>query len=252
MSNVVVTGGADGIGLAIAQCFQAQIARVYVCDIREDAIEKALAENPGLCGGRADVGNADEVAVFFGQVFDEFGTVDVLVNNVGIEGPHCAVEDIEPAQWRQMMDVNLSGMFVCARQVIPQMKERNSGVIINISTGSVKTKPTRRAGYVVSKAAVEEFTRVLAKELGPWGIRCNAIQPGLMNNPRMQGIIARYAKERGVSEQEVLQGYLDYISMRTPIEMSEIGEVCVFLASNSAKHITAQIISVDGNIEWEK
>jgi NAD(P)-dependent dehydrogenase (short-subunit alcohol dehydrogenase family) len=131
------------------------------------------------------------------------------------------------------------------------MKAQRSGVILNVSTTSARTGLPNRLPYVASKVGVLGLTHNVARELGPWNIRCNAILPGLMDNPRGRDIIARLARERNTTDTAVEADFLAHISMRTWIQMSEVGEMAVFLASDRARHITAQQISVDGNAEWE-
>lgn len=250
--SVIVTGAASGIGLAIAQQFLATGARVHICDVNGEAVALAVRNNPGLSGTRADVGvPADVEQLVFDAVKRFEGSADVLINNVGIGGPHKPVESISYAEWDDAMRINVGGMFHCIKQVVPSMKENRNGVIVNISTASVHSKPSRRADYLVSKAAVEELSKSLAKELGPSGIRCNSVRPGLMDNARMRGICEKYAEEKGRTIEAVEQDYLRFISMRCKIEEREIGDLCVFLASPSARHITGQTISVCGNLEWE-
>jgi NAD(P)-dependent dehydrogenase (short-subunit alcohol dehydrogenase family) len=131
------------------------------------------------------------------------------------------------------------------------MKKRKNGVIINITTASAKTFPANRSIYNMTKYALEGLTLSVAKEVGPFNIRCNAVRPGMMNNDRMRGILKRVAADLGKSEEEVLNGELKYISMRSMVEMKEVADMVYFLASDAAPHISGQIIAVDGNAEYE-
>jgi len=250
--KVVVTAGASGIGLAIAQKFLSLGAKVFICDVMQETLDKALSENPGIQGSLADVGNPQQVEAFFANAITTMGGIDVLINNAGIGGPRSAVEDIEYADWDDCIRINLSGMFYCAKQVIPIMKAQSAGCIINISTGSAKTGLPYRLPYVASKVGVLGLSHNLARELGKYNIRCNTILPGLMDNQRGRGLVEKAATEKQVSVEEAEQEYLKYISLRTWIQPSEIAEAACFLASRSARHITAQEIAVDGNIEWEQ
>jgi len=250
--KVIVTAGASGIGLTIAKKFLAGGAQVFICDVIQETLDKALSENPGLQGSVADVGDPQQVENFFASTITIMGGIDVLVNNAGVSGPRAAIEDIDYADWDNCIRINLSGMFYCAKQVIAPMKAHNSGCIINISTGSAKTGLPYRLPYVASKVGVLGFTHNLARELGEFNIRCNSILPGLMDNPRGRGLVEKVAAEKQVSVEDAEQEYLKYISLRTWIQPSEIAETAYFLASRSARHITAQEIAVDGNIEWEQ
>ena len=250
--RVVVTAGASGIGLAIAQKFLSEGAHVFICDIAATALETTLADNPGLKGALANVGDPHSVEAFFKQALATLGGIDVLVNNAGIGGPKANIEDISYQEWDDCIGINLSGMFYCVKQVIPAMKAQGAGNIINISTGSTKTGLPFRLPYVASKVGVLGFTHNLARELGEYNIRCNTILPGLMDNPRGRGLVANYAEENGLCIERAEAEFLKYISLRSWIQPSEIADAAYFLASPAARHITAQELAVDGNCEWEQ
>ena len=250
--RVIVTAGASGIGLAIAQKFLAQGAKVFICDVMQETLDKALSENPGIQGDLADVGVPQQVETFFAKAIATMGGIDVLVNNAGIGGPRAKIEDIDYADWDECIRINLSGMFYCAKQVISIMKAQNSGCIINISTVSAKTGLPNRLPYVASKVGVLGFTHNLARELGEFNIRCNTILPGLMDNPRGRLLVEKLANKKGLPVEEAEQEYLKYISLRSWIQPAEIADTAYFMASPAARHITAQEIAVDGNIEWEQ
>lgn len=252
IKRVVITAGATGIGLAIAQKFLNNGAQVYICDIDKSALDKAICAHAGLNGAVSDVGNPESIESLFKKAIAAMGGIDVLVNNAGIGGPKSAIEDIDYEEWDDCIRINLSGMFYCAKQVIPAMKQQRSGCIINISTGSAKTGLPMRLPYVASKVGVLGLSHNLARELGEFNIRCNTILPGLMDNPRGRGLVAKHAEETGQSLEAAEEDFLKYIAMRTWIQPSEIADAALFLASDAAKHITAQEISVDGNIEWEQ
>ncbi len=166
-------------------------------------------------------------------------------------GPVGPIEANRPDDWARCFAVNVNGAFHLIRAVVPAMKAAGGGVIVNISTASTVTGLPGRAAYVASKWALEGLTRNCARELGPAGIRVNAIRPGFMDTDRMRGIMARIAGETGRSVAEVEGEALGYISLRTKIQPVEIGETAWFLASDAARHVTGQIIGVDGNAEWE-
>ena len=238
--------------MAIAQKFLNNGAQVYICDIDKSALDKAICAHAGLNGAVSDVGNPESIESLFKKAIAAMGGIDVLVNNAGIGGPKSAIEDIDYEEWDDCIRINLSGMFYCAKQVIPAMKQQRSGCIINISTGSAKTGLPMRLPYVASKVGVLGLSHNLARELGEFNIRCNTILPGLMDNPRGRGLVAKHAEETGQSLEAAEEDFLKYIAMRTWIQPSEIADAALFLASDAAKHITAQEISVDGNIEWEQ
>jgi NAD(P)-dependent dehydrogenase (short-subunit alcohol dehydrogenase family) len=245
--TTLITAGASGIGLAMAEIFVARGDRVVICDVDQNALDLAAARLKGLVAINADV--ADAVAV--DAMVWEAGPVDVLINNAGVAGPVGGVETNDPADWARCFAVNVHGAFHMIRAVVPAMRDAGGGSIINISTASTVTSLPGRAAYVASKYALEGMTRTLARELGPAAIRVNAIRPGFMDTERMRGIMARAAQNSGRSVEAVEAEALGYISMRTKIQPAEIGEMAWFFASEAAHHITGQIVGVDGNAEWE-
>jgi len=250
--RVVITAGASGIGLLIAQRFLAEGANVFIGDIAQTTLESALSENSGLQGVIANVGDPLSVENLFAVALSTMGGIDVLVNNAGIGGPRAAVEEIDYQEWDDCIRINLSGMFYCVKQVIPAMKAQGTGCIINISTSSAKTGLPNRSPYVASKVGVLGLSHNLARELGASNIRCNTILPGLIDNPRGRSLVANYAKEKHLDQQTAEAEFLKYISLKSWIKPSEIADVAFFLASNKARHITGQEIAVDGNCEWEQ
>jgi NAD(P)-dependent dehydrogenase (short-subunit alcohol dehydrogenase family) len=249
---VLVTAGATGIGLAIARAFAAAGARVHVCDIDQAALDAARQAVPGLHVSRAEIGNAGHMKQLRSDLHAQFGGLDVLVNNAGIGGPRAAVEDVADEDWDAVFRVNVTGMFYAVREFVPAMKAQRSGCILNISTTSVRTGLPNRTPYVVSKAAVNGLTRNLARELGPFNIRCNSISPGSIENERGRALMEARAERLGVTYDQALQQRLGFISMRSRIEPEEVAATAVFLASEAARHVTGQDVSVCGNVEWEE
>jgi len=249
--RVIITAGAAGIGRGIADSFLDAGAAVCICDIDESALQRASREEPRLLCVTADVSALEDVQRVVQEANERLGGVDVLINNAGIAGPTAALEDISLEEWTRTFSINVNGAFLMARALVQQMMSRASGCIVNISTASTVTGLPRRTAYIASKFAIEGLTRNLARELGPFGVRVNAIRPGFMNTARMQGIMRSYAAERRTSVEEVEREALGYISMRAKIEPREIGDMAVYLCSHAARHITGQIIGVDGNAEWE-
>jgi len=245
--NVIVTAGASGIGLAIAELFLERGDAVSVCDVDDKALETLSSRLPELRVAKVDVADADGVTRFVSAL----GRVDILINNAGVAGPIGNIEKNDPQDWKRCFAVNLHGAFHTIRAVVPQMRERRDGCIVNISTASTVTGIPGRSAYVSSKWAVEGLTKNAARELGPDNIRVNAIRPGFMDTERMRVLIARGAEKRGVSIEEHEHEALGFISLRTKIQPREIGEMAYFLASDAGRHITGQIIGVDGNSEWE-
>ena len=249
---VMVTGAGRSIGRAVAERFHGAGARVHICCLTTESLEEVLGANPGMSGSIADVGSGPAVARWFGEGLEALGTIDVLVNNAGISGPRAPVEEIADEDWYRVIDVNLNGMFHCIKRAVPVMKARASGAIINISTASTRVGMQHRTSYVTTKCAVDGMTRNLARELGPFGIRCNAILPGIIDNPRGRRLITNLAAERGQTVEEAHEHYVSFISTRSLISCEEVADAAFFLAQEGARNITGQLIGVCGNLEWEE
>jgi NAD(P)-dependent dehydrogenase (short-subunit alcohol dehydrogenase family) len=243
--SVLVTAGGAGIGRAIADVFMSRGDRVAICDV--DDVNIDAARGAGLDAHRCDVADPEAVSALLAAL----GPVEVLVNNAGVAGPVGGIEGNDPADWARCFAVNVHGAFHMIAGVVPAMRAAGRGVIVNISTASTVTGLPGRSAYVASKWALEGLTRNCARELGPAGIRVNAIRPGFMDTERMRGIMARIAGDQGREVADVEAEALGYISMRCKVQPSEIGDMAWFLASDAARHVTGQIIGVDGNAEWE-
>ena len=250
-ARVLVTAGGAGIGQAIAEAFIATGARVAICDIDLLALQAMHDEHPDLIAEQADVSNADDLDRLFVQLMEKWGGLDVLVNNAGIGGPRAPVEDTDEGEWRNCVDVNLTGAFMAMRRTIPAMKAQRSRCIINISTSSARTGLPGRGAYVASKAGLIALSNNTAREVGAWNIRCNAVLPGLIDNARGRALIEKFAHDRDLSMPDAEETFLSFVSMRTMIQPAEVAALCVFLASDGARHISGQAIGVDGNMEWE-
>jgi NAD(P)-dependent dehydrogenase (short-subunit alcohol dehydrogenase family) len=247
--RVLVSAGASGIGVAIAGRFRADGARVSVCDRDDAAVSRMLGADPDLHGVVADVADGDALAGWVEGVVERWGGVDVLVNNAGIAGPTARVEDIDPADWRECLAVNLDSQFLLARLVVPSMKAQRDGVIVNISSTAGLYGYGMRTPYAASKWAVIGFTKSLAIELGPFGVRANAIAPGSVEGDRMSRVIEAEASARGLPAEAVEREYTQGQSIPRFVRPSEIADVCAFLASPAASMINGQVIAVDGNTE---
>jgi NAD(P)-dependent dehydrogenase (short-subunit alcohol dehydrogenase family) len=249
---VVVTGGATSLGLAIARRFAKAGDTVYALDADSAAIEALVLGAEGIHGRQVDVLDPAQVETTIGNILAEYGVVDVLVNNVGLPGPRAPIEDVSVAEWQRTINGSVGAAFYCARCVIPEMKRRRRGSIINVSTSSTRTGLPRRTPYVTAKTALEGFSRNLARELGPFNIRVNTVLPGPIDNARYRRIVETLASEKRVSAEAAEEGLLHYFSMHSRIALEEVADAVVFLASDAAPHITGQSLAVDGNAEWEE
>lgn len=245
--RVLITAGAAGIGRVTAERLQAVGARVAVCDIDRSALDKAASA--GLFSVKADVSNPDDVDIVFDRLEQEFGGLDVLVNNAGVSGPTKPVEDMTPAEWRQTIDVNVNGQFYCVRRAVPVFKRQSDGVIVNMSSTAGRLGMPLRSAYSTSKYAARGLTDVLAVELGEFNIRVNAILPGIVNGPRAKRVISEQAASKGMTYEDYLPRLLHNVSMHAQVEQEEIADLVLFLSSDYSRHITGQSISVCGNLE---
>ncbi|WP_082525373.1 SDR family oxidoreductase [Mesorhizobium sp. Root102] len=250
--RVVVTAAGGGAGRVIAARFHRAGAHVVACDLDRKGLRDLEQDCPRLVGVESDAGNEEGVEQVFAVVREKLGGIDVLVNNVGISGPTAPAEKVTLDEWNQSIRVNLTSHFLFARAAIPLMKDAQSGLIVNISSGSAKVGLPLRLPYVVSKGAVLALTTNLARELGPFGIRVNAILPGAIRGPRLDRVIQAKAEALGIDPKEHERSVLRYVSLRTMVEPDDIAAMILFLASPGGSRVTGQLIGVDGNMEWEE
>ena len=247
--RVVVTAGASGIGFAIAELLHKQGVRVAICDIDRAALDKASLDLAGCIAEQADVSDTSEVEAFFYKVQNEFGGLDALVNNAGIAGPTGNLEDLSPDDWRRCIDVCLTGQFLCARQAIPMIKASGGGAIVNMASAAAKHGYAYRTPYSAAKFGVVGLTQSLAKELGPDNIRVNAVLPGIIEGPRMEGVIRDRAEATGVNIDAMRNTYLKSISLRRMTSPKDVATTVAFLVSDLGFNLSGQSLGVDGNVE---
>ncbi|UWR27418.1 SDR family oxidoreductase [Sulfitobacter sp. S223] len=242
MKRVLITAGASGIGRAMGEAFAAVGMEVWVTDVDG----KALATLPkGWQTRKADAVDENAMA----QVMAEMGQIDVLCANAGIAGPTALVEDIALEDWRTCVSVNLEGAFLAAKHAAPRMKVAGQGAIILTSSTAGLYGYPNRAPYAAAKWAIIGLMKTLAMELGPFGIRVNAICPGSVEGARMEGVLAREAAAKGMTRDQVYDGYASGTSMRRFVEAQDIANMAVFLGSDAARLVSGQVIAVDGHTE---
>ncbi|MCU0854594.1 MAG: SDR family oxidoreductase [Rhodobacteraceae bacterium] len=245
--RVVVTAGAAGIGRAMAEAFLAAGDRVAVCDV--DAAAVAEAARAGLRAEVADVTDPASLDGFLGRVERDWGGVDVVCANAGIGGPAGRIEDIAFDDWRACLAVNLDGAFLTCRWAARVMRAQGSGVILLTSSVSGLFGFPFRTPYVAAKWGIVGMTKALASELGPSGVRVNAICPGAVEGPRMDRVVAMEAEARGIPPDEVRRGFTEGVALRHFVTAGDVAAMALFLASGGAAQITGQALAVDGHTE---
>ena len=230
----------------MATCFASAGHEVWVTDVDGDA----LATCPeGWRRSQVDAQDEAAVAALFDDLRDTWGGLDVLCANAGIAGPTAQVEDVALADWQRCVSVNLEGAFLATKNAAPMMKAQGAGAIVyTSSTAGIYGYPNR-APYAAAKWGIIGLMKTVAMELGPHGVRANAICPGAVEGPRMEGVLEREAAAKGMSRDQVYEGYAAGTSMRTFVSAIDIGEMVAFLGSDAARHVSGQVIAVDGHTE---
>jgi pyridoxal 4-dehydrogenase len=230
----IVTGAGQGIGRAIAEKLHEEGASVVVADKNEDTATKAAAEVGGVAVV-TDVSDQEQVNALVNQAVERFGKIDILVNDAAIV-PFVPWEELDFAEWRRVMSVNIDGVFLTCKAAYPHMKEAGYGRIVNICSNVVAAGTPNMAHYVASKGAVFSFTRSLATEVGQYGITVNAVAPGLTAS---EGVLA-----------SPHAGAFDFVVSLQAIQRrgvpSDIAPAVAFLASEEAHWITGQMLTADG------
>ena len=247
--RVLVSAGASGLGLAIANKFLDQGAKVHVCDVDPAAIDNIEHLHRNLSSSLTDTSDPKQVIALFDEADQALGGLDVLINNVGIAGPTARIEDINYQDWRRTLEVDLDSFFLCTKHAIPRLKLNSTSSIINISSTAGWMGYPLRSAYATAKWGVVGLSKTMAMELGEYNIRVNCICPGALSGDRMDRVIAAEAKAKGVDEQSIRDGYTAQVSLKTFIDATDIAETAYFLCSPAGKRISGQTISVDGNTE---
>jgi NAD(P)-dependent dehydrogenase (short-subunit alcohol dehydrogenase family) len=247
--RVLVTAGAGGIGLEVARSFVAEGARVHVCDVDQKALRALGKSDPKITRSKADVSDRRQVAKLFKEALAVLKGLDVLVNNAGIAGPTGKVDEIAPEDWDRCLAIDITGQFNCARLAVPHLRQSKNASIVNLSSAAGRLGFPLRTPYSAAKWAVVGFSKSLAAELGPDGIRCNAIQPGIVAGPRIDRVMENKARARGISPAAMLEEALSVVSMRTTVTPQQIADAIVFICSERGRTISGQAISICGDTQ---
>ena len=243
MKTVLITAGANGIGLVMAKAFAGAGYRVWVTDV-DEAMVAALP--PGIRGSDCDASLEPGMAALFTQIAAEWGGLDVLCANAGIKGPTAAIEDMDLAAWHRCLAVNLDGAMLAAKYAARLMKPAKSGVMIFTSSTSGLYGTPFRAPYVAAKWGVIGLMKTVAMELGPHGIRANAICPGSVNGPRIDLVIEAEAEAKDMTPDAVRHGYASGTAMKRLADPEDVAAMALYLASDGARMISGQALAVDG------
>lgn len=249
-SRVLVTGGGSGIGLKIAEQFAEAGASILICDASSERITRCRAENPDWVCTKCDVSIEEDVSSLFQEVRHALGGLDILVNNAGIAGPTGGIEEISAKSWLETVDVNLNGQFYCARLAVPLLKMSSNPSIVAISSVAGRLGYAYRCPYATTKWAIIGMVKSLAIELGQYGIRVNALLPGIVEGPRIEKVISARAEMTGQAYEEMEQAYIDKISLKRMVTEDDVAQQALFLCSSQGRNISGQAISICGNVEF--
>lgn len=245
----VVTGASQGIGRTISVAFGREGGTVVLAARNRGGLEEtaALVEDAGGSAvvHETDVSDEDSVDGLASMVSERFGAADVLVNNSGIAGPSGRLWEQDLAGWRETFAVNVEGVFLVTRALLPPMLERGRGSVVIIGSISGKRPLFGRSPYTTSKMALVGLTRTLALEAGEHGIRVNLVSPGFVAGPRIDWVIDAQADARGVAPSVVRAEFEDEAALHRLTEAEDVADATVFLASDAARGITGADINVN-------
>jgi sorbitol-6-phosphate 2-dehydrogenase len=254
----LVTGGAQGLGQAICLRLAKEGCHVAVADLNE---EKAIATAESLTtlsdhraiAVKVDVSEETQVEAMVSRCVQEFGRLDILVANAGILLAD-EITEFPAEKWRAVMNVNLFGYFLCAKHAARVMKAQKKGVIIEVNSKSGKKGSFKNSAYAASKSGGIGLTQSIALDLAEYGVRVNAVCPGnLLDSPLWtegpNALFKQYARNRGITEEQVRQIYIDQVPMKRGCTYEDVCNVVVFLASDQAGYMTGQAINVTGGQE---
>ncbi|MEU3983513.1 SDR family NAD(P)-dependent oxidoreductase [Streptomyces sp. NPDC026672] len=250
--SCIVTGGCRGLGLEISRELVKAGARLVVTGRDQTALDSAVRDlsrtGAQVMGVRCDVRDERAVTELAARVDSEWGSIDVLVNNSGIAGPTAPLWESTVAEWRETLDVNLLGTYLCCRAVLPFMIEKKSGSVITIGSMTGKRPLFGRTSYAASKTALIGFTRNLALDAGPFGVRANLVSPGPLEGDRIQQVFEAQASSRGVAVETAREEMLSQSPLRRLVPQVDVARAVTFLASDAAASITGEDLNVSAGI----
>ncbi len=233
----------------MAEAFLRAGDKVAVCDADPDAVTAIAQDIPEIRAVVADVTDKTAMDAFFAGIEDDWGGADVVCSNAGIGGPAGHIEDLDFEDWRRCVSVNLDGAFLTCRWAARVMRAQGHGLLLLTSSTSGLFGFPQRSPYVAAKWGIVGMTKALASELGPAGVRVNAICPGAVEGPRMDRVIEMEAQARGVDRDDVRRGFSEGAALRRFVTAEDVAAMALFLASPGASSITGQAMAVDGHTE---
>lgn len=243
----IITGASSGLGPVMAQMMADEGARLVLAARRAELVEEVAGRIGGdVVALRADVTDEGDVAAMVDAAISRWGQVDIMMNNAAVPG-------IDKYIWEQTVDnfldtykVDCMAAMLCTREVLNRsMMERKTGAIVNFSSGAGWEGMERKSHYSAAKGALRILTKTVAKEIGPYGIRCNCVVPGAINTELMQNYMKRIADEQGKSVEEIAAGITAPLPLKTFSTPGDVANLALFLASDAARTITGQSINVD-------
>lgn len=245
--RVMISAGANGIGLEIARAFVREGARVHVCDVDAAALGRLRETDPAIGATACDVSDRAQVRRFFDEGLAKLGGLDCLVNNAGIAGPTGKVEEIDPAEWDRCIAIDLTGQFNCVRLAVPHLRRSSNASVMNVSSLAGRLGFALRTPYAAAKWGVIGLTKSLAIELGDARIRVNALLPGVVSGERQQRVLTAKAQARGISYEAMEKLALSFTSLKEYVTPQQLADYVVFVASPLGRTISGQALSVCGD-----
>lgn len=243
----IITGASSGTGPVMARCFVKEGAKVVVAARREDLIKDVAREaGEGVVGIRADITDEADVRAMVDRAIEAFGQVDILLNNAAAPGQDKFIWEQTLENWNATIAIDLTGAMLCTREVLNRsMLERKTGAIINFSSTAAWIGYPRKTHYTSAKAALRAFTKTVAAEVGPHGIRCNCLVPGAIETELWVNYGKRMAKEQNIDFETWYAKAAESVPLRTISRPEDIANLALFLASDESRTITGQSINCD-------
>lgn len=245
----IVTGGGGGIGRAISEAFAAEGATVIVAartlSKLDETVEKIESGGGRVKAIQTDISDEKQVQRMVAETLNDYGKVDILVNNSGIAGPTASVVDLKLQDWNEVLAINLTGSMLCAREVLKHMIPNRKGNIINIGSDGGRFGYPMRSPYCVSKWGIIGLTETLAIEVGEYNIRVNCISPAAVKGERLTNVVMGRSKTTGVPFEELMSKIAVNYALHRPTEEAEVAAAAVFLASDASSGVTGHTLVVN-------